>query len=77
MAQPLVLPGRFFSDSKDRLIPGHTHPFKDGYLAGHREKIADGCEGIFEVIQESKTKDNIEFSKGLNLGIFRVLKTEF
>jgi len=76
MAQPLILCRRFVPDGEDRFIPGHAYPFQNGNLARHREEIPDGNEWIFEVIQKSKTKDNVELSEGLNPGIFRIYNTE-
>ena len=66
MSQSLVFRRSFISHAQNRYITWQNHSLYDGDRPRQCEKIADRCERIFKVVQEPKTKTEVEFAQGLN-----------
>jgi hypothetical protein len=76
VAQALILCRSFVTDPENGLTSGETHPLYNGNFSSKRKKVADCGKGIFEVIEESKAKREIEFSKRANVAIFGVCEAK-
>lgn len=72
IGEALVLFTRLFAQKHGRFFVRHAHAFEQQTLFRQLAKVADGRQRIFQVIEQSKTQNEVEFSQLQNGAILNV-----
>ncbi len=67
---------RLFPEQHFHSLFRQAHALEQQALAGYRPQVADGHQRIFQVVEQSAAKSEVEFPKPADFAVFRIPNVE-